>query len=311
MDEITNINNKLSLGNFYFDKTGLTVTGSPTFEEWQNCGDFLRQAEKSVQFWIGDWLNYGEKKYGETYSQALEITDYEYDTLRKTKYVSNQIEIGRRRPNLSFSHHQEVAPLSPYEQDKWLDRAENEGLTRNELRQEIRGSKLVEIELPAGKYSVIYADPPWQYENSGFNQSAESQYPTMSLEQICNLKINELAGEPCVLFLWATSPLLPGAFDVMEAWGFEYKASMVWVKDKAPGIGWWINTKHEHLLIGTYGGNAHPLIKLDSVFYDGVKEHSQKPECVYVDIEKMYNGRKIELFARNKRANWDSWGNQL
>ena len=109
MDKLTSIDNKLSLGNFYFDKTGLVVTGSPTFEEWQNCGDFLKQAEKSVQFWIGDWLNYGENKYGETYSQALNDTDYELKTLQQTKWVSGKIETSRRREHLSFSHHVEVA----------------------------------------------------------------------------------------------------------------------------------------------------------------------------------------------------------
>ena len=103
MDKLTNIDNKLSLGNFYFDKTGLTVTGSPTFEEWQNCGDFLKQAERSVQFWIGDWLNYGEKKYGETYSQVLDGVDYEEKTLRNSKWVSSRVELSRRRDNLSFS----------------------------------------------------------------------------------------------------------------------------------------------------------------------------------------------------------------
>ncbi|MDA2921099.1 hypothetical protein MYX76_16680 [Desulfobacterota bacterium AH_259_B03_O07] len=71
------------------------------------------------RFWLGDWLNYGERKYGEKYSQALEQTDYEYDTLRKFGYVSDRVEIGNRFPELDWTHHMVVAPLEPKEQIKW------------------------------------------------------------------------------------------------------------------------------------------------------------------------------------------------
>ena len=136
MDKLTNIDNKLSLGNFYFDKTGLVVTGSPTFEEWQNCGEFLKQAEKSVQFWIGDWLNYGEKKYGETYSQAIDITGQEYQTIANQKWVSSKVEFSLRRENLSFGHHALVASMPPSEQDNWLNIKE-----KNNGRQESKSTR--------------------------------------------------------------------------------------------------------------------------------------------------------------------------
>lgn len=89
--------------------------------------------------------------------------------------------------------------------------------------------------LPVGKYSVILADPPWQYSNSGFNESAESQYPTMPTDKICEMAelVNGWSTPETVLFLWATNPLLPDALKVLEAWGFAYKTNMAWVKDKA------------------------------------------------------------------------------
>ena len=162
-----------------------------------------------------------------------------------------------------------------------------------------------------GKYEVIYADPPWQYSNSGFDESAESHYPTMSLDELKELRISSLAAEPCVLFLWVTSPLLPDGLEVMDAWGFEYKTNRVWIKPSAPSMGWWLRTKHELLLVGTANGLAHPRDMVDSVIQAPVTEHSRKPEQVYVDIERCYLGSKIELFARNERPGWNAWGNEV
>lgn len=166
--------------------------------------------------------------------------------------------------------------------------------------------------IPAGKYSIIYADPPWRYDNSGFTQSAESHYPTMTNQEIYNLPVAKLAHDDCVLYLWATSPLLDIAFDAIKNWRFEYKASRVWIKNRAPGIGWWLNTYHEHLLICTRGNPRIPAEKLDSVIYNDVAQHSKKPEQVYLDIEAAHpSTKKVELFARNKRDGWQSWGAEL
>ncbi len=183
------------------------------------------------------------------------------------------------------------------------------GILQEKKRNEIYEEKL-KPKIMTGKYQVIYADPPWSYNNSGFDQSAASQYPTMTIEEIKLLPVNSICQNDSVLFLWATSPLLPEALEVIKEWGFQYKASMIWVKNKAPTIGWWVNTKHELLLIASKDIN-HPIKKFDSVFYADVKQHSQKPEYVYEMIEEMYHGSKIELFARNKRDKWTVWGNEI
>ena len=112
--------------------------------------------------------------------------------------------------------------------------------------------------LPLGKYHVIYADPPWEYANSGFNQSAGNQYPTMSLDKICALDVRSFTGPDCALLLWVTAPMLSDGLKVIEAWGFEYKTNFVWVKDKAPGMGWHLTTFHEHLLLATVGTMMPP-----------------------------------------------------
>jgi N6-adenosine-specific RNA methylase IME4 len=183
----------------------------------------------------------------------------------------------------------------------------------DEIKKEQRMQMQAEMrtrELPEGKYQVIYADPPWEYKNSGFTQSAASIYPTMPIDDICNLKVADLAADSCVLFMWATSPLLPEALKVMEAWGFTYKASRVWVKNRAPGIGWWVHTYHEFLLIGSKGENLHPSEPMHSIITGDVTVHSKKPHSVYADIETNYPGPYIELFARNDRDGWGNWGNE-
>ena len=167
--------------------------------------------------------------------------------------------------------------------------------------------------LPEGKFSVILADPPWQYNNSGFSQSAESHYPTMPTDDICKMsdQVETWSTPETVLFLWATNPLLPDALKVMEAWGFAYKTNMVWIKTRSVGIGWYLNSKHELLLIGAKRNSPHPTIKPDSYFNAMHASHSRKPVETYDLIESMYSGPKLEMFCRTPMRGWSSHGNEI
>jgi len=192
-----------------------------------------------------------------------------------------------------------------------IDRvAHGQRISTSEARRILHSLKMHDAPPLEGKYTVVYADPPWKYDNTGFSSSADAHYPQMTVEELKDLPIADIAGEPCVLMLWATSPLLPEALEVMGAWGFEYKANRVWRKPSAPMMGWWVRTKHELLLIGTANGLAHPTDMVDSIIKAPVTEHSEKPEVVYEDIEHCYPGSKIELFARKARDGWTSWGNE-
>lgn len=167
--------------------------------------------------------------------------------------------------------------------------------------------------MPEGKYSVILADPPWQYSNSGFSQSAESHYPTMPTDDICKMsdQVETWSTPETVLFLWATNPLLPDALKVMEAWGFAYKTNIVWIKTRSVGIGWYLNSKHELLLIGVKINSPHPTIKPDSYFNAPHASHSRKPVETYDLIESMYSGPKLEMFCRTPMAGWAAHGNEI
>lgn len=311
---------KIDDNKFKFNSIGLSIAGSPSIEEWKDCGKFLKQADKAVQMWIGDWLNYGELKWKETYIQAAIETGYELQTLRNYKYVASSVDSSRRRDKLEFSHYAEVAKLPPQQQEKLLDKAEKEELSVRDLRREVQSivNHKKTVELPSGKYRVIYADPPWQY-SSGDQHSNEQQetvlgthYPSMSIQELCNLPIKDMAMDDSVLFMWVTSPLLAECFDVIKAWGFQYKASIVWNKD-AHNVGHYVSVRHEFLLICTRGSCLPDTDKLyPSVITEKRTEHSKKPEIFRNMIDAMYPiGKRVELFARTETKGWEVWSNEL
>ena len=204
--------------------------------------------------------------------------------------------------------------LQAYDKYPKLDQIpEGKNISWNKLiTKYLPAQKKSKIKLPAGKYQIIYADPPWQFDNSGFEQSAASKYPTMSTKEICDMPVAELSKENAVLFLWATNAMLEDALEVIKGWGFQYKSNIVWIKDKAPGMGWFTQSKHELLLIAVSGEGLHPMFKPQSWIEGKVTKHSKKPEVFYKTIEKMYPKQKyVELFARNKRNNWTVWGNEV
>jgi N6-adenosine-specific RNA methylase IME4 len=189
---------------------------------------------------------------------------------------------------------------------------------KREINRKERVEKIVESTAQPiegiGKFPVIYADPPWRYDFSkSTSRDIENQYPTMDIDDICELNVQAIANDDCVLFIWATNPKLIEALRVIESWGFEYKTNMVWVKDKI-GMGYYARQQHELLLIATKGALpvSEPGNRVSSVIEAKRGEHSKKPDCVYEIIERMYpDYSKVELFARGNRVGWEVWGNQV
>src|SRR5262245_21465670 len=168
---------------------------------------------------------------------------------------------------------------------------------------------------PEAEYGVIYADPPWRFEpynrETGMDRSADNHYPTMTIADIMDLTVP--AADDCVLFLWATSAMLPEALDIMEAWDLEYKTHIIWLKDRI-GTGYWARNQHELLLIGTRGDIPAPAPgeQPTSVIKAPVGKHSAKPDVFRKLIEDMFPSLpRIEMFARGAPAmGWDTWGNE-
>jgi N6-adenosine-specific RNA methylase IME4 len=170
--------------------------------------------------------------------------------------------------------------------------------------------------LPDKKYGVILADPGWQFETwgeeTGQDRAAANHYLVQTTAEIRAIPVAKIAADDCVLYLWATVPMLHDALDVMAAWEFEYVSSMVWVKTRI-GTGYWARNQHELLLIGTKGKPAMPTqIAPSSVIVADRGAHSEKPVEFIEMIEKSYPDLpKIELNRRGPaRPGWDAHGNE-
>lgn len=181
--------------------------------------------------------------------------------------------------------------------------------TREIKKQEIAKT----VDWPEGKYRVIYADPPWSYGNTQPDYQTEQRdhYPTMELKDICALPVKDLALDNAVLFIWVTSPTLEESFQVIKGWGFKYKASFIWDK-VGHNMGHYNSVRHEFLLIAVRGSCQPDVHKLfDSVVSEKREGHSKKPTAFYDIIDTIYpHGPRIELFARNERKGWNSYGHQ-
>ena len=173
------------------------------------------------------------------------------------------------------------------------------------------------------KYSTIYADPPWRFQNRTGKVAPEhkrlNRYETMTLKDIMELPVEQVAAEKSHLYLWVPNALLPDSLAVMQAWGFKYKGNMIWEKvrkDGQPdgrGVGFYFRNVTEILLFGIRGENNRTLAPARSqvnLIRTQKREHSRKPDEIIPIIEQCSPGSFLELFARDDREGWDMWGNQ-
>lgn len=178
-------------------------------------------------------------------------------------------------------------------------------------------------ELPQRAYRVVAADPPWKF--SGGKKGRPQHYPRMSLPAICALPVRDLVHpDGARLLLWTTMPMLQRSFEVMSAWGFRYSTARVWAKlwpsedemfiypdSLARGTGYEVIGNCEILLIGKRG-RPQPIRgkKPASLFFARRREHSRKPDCFMDEMTGLFDGPRLEMFARERRAGWDAFGNQ-
>jgi len=170
------------------------------------------------------------------------------------------------------------------------------------------------------KYQIIYADPPWRFRvwnrDTGLGRAAEAHYPTMEFANIKSLTIP--SDKNSVLFLWAYSPQLPEALELIKAWGFEFKTvAFTWAKTFQSGkpyfgLGYWTRAGSEICLLATKGKNKRVSAAVPQLLIAPTREHSRKPDEIRDRIvELMGDLPRIELFARQKTDGWDVWGNEV
>lgn len=171
-------------------------------------------------------------------------------------------------------------------------------------------------------YSIIYADPPWDFRGYDLKKEARyvgNKYEVQGIEWIKSLSVADISADDCILFLWVTMPKLNEVMAVIEAWGFEYKTvAFTWVKrnKKSPswfwGMGRWTRSNAELCLIATKGNPKRISASVHSVIESPIEGHSKKPDEVRERIVQLCGDvPRIELFAREKVAGWDAWGNEI
>lgn len=175
----------------------------------------------------------------------------------------------------------------------------------------------------AGRFGTILADPPWQFANRTGKMAPEhkrlARYPTLALDEICEIPVANAAAETSHLYLWVPNALLPDGLRVLAAWGFQYKSNIVWQKirkDGGPdgrGVGFYFRNVTELVLFGVRGKNARTRDAgrtQVNIINAQKREHSRKPDEMYPLIEECSSGPYLELFARGTRPGWTAWGNQ-
>lgn len=168
------------------------------------------------------------------------------------------------------------------------------------------------------KFGAVLADPPWRF-NAGGSKAVTNQYNCMALADIQNLPVGDIADNDCLLFMWATAPMIPHALETMTAWGFRYTSMLAWAKQSKTGKRWSFGTGYrfrnaaEFMILASKGKPPCLSRNTRNLIVAPVREHSRKPDNQYSVVDALAGDvPKIELFARQQwhGKNWHAWGNQ-
>jgi N6-adenosine-specific RNA methylase IME4 len=162
--------------------------------------------------------------------------------------------------------------------------------------------------IPTGPFRVLVIDPPWPWEGLRPDDRGRCPYPDMTLDAIRALPVGDLAHEDCIVWLWAPNSFLHQAFHILDHWGFEDKGVLTWVKNSL-GLGRWLRGQTEQCLLGVRGEPKLARLRSQGTALFAPKHgHSRKPDEFYSMVESLCPGSKLEMFSRQSRAGWQSWG---
>jgi N6-adenosine-specific RNA methylase IME4 len=251
-----------------------------------------------------------ESKPIETRQEVAKIANVSHDTIAKVKKIeANATPEVKARLNTGTMSINEA-----YKEIKKEEKIEERKEDIKKQLEDIESGKLPEL---WGKYEVIAIDPPWAYEEKGglssndFNPEitrGTTTYPTMKVNQIKEIDLP--LTDNSVVFLWTTHAFLKDAFDILEHWNLKYKATLVWDKEKM-GMGRTIRLQCEFCLIAFKGNPIFNGSSERDIIRESRREHSRKPEAFYQYVERATIGRKLEYFSREKRTNWEIYGNEV
>lgn len=308
-----------------------TPIGKPTPEETQHALSFADGLHDSSPFWIADIVHYVSENtaWGEKASQITAATGYATQTAYNLASTMRRVEQEERELAPSVEHAKIVAKLPKGEQRRWLKKATREGWGKRELDQELKASQKRGVisgtaEL-TGMFRVWSIDFPWKYNQAQPSKVGQrSVYPGMTLAE--GMKMGDQIKAHCtrnaVAFFWVTAPMLyyatepdlgPDPYRLIRSWGFTPKTGGVWDKVEH-NFGHYLSIRHEHLIIATRGSCTpdRPTPMLDSIFVERKSDiHSEKPKAARKYIERLYDGPRVEMFAREQHRDWTCWGNQV
>lgn len=299
--------------------------GRPSIDDTAGALEFTSAAHEVSPYWVGDILAHAESRddWKDKFDQLMTVTGLAEQTLHNLASIARHVDAPVRDAAPSFSHARTVQKLEPKEQLRWMKKAKTEGWQVRELDLELkaaakrvvaRGSADLE-----GMFRVWYVDCPWLYgQKQPSKTGAQTHYRGMTIEQLVKMgdAVQAHTTKNAVGFFWVTAPLLyenPGPREVIEAWGFTPKTGIVWDK-VMHNFGNYVSVRHEHLIIATRGSCTpdRPTPMPDSVVTERRTDlHSEKPAVFRKLIEKLYDGPRVEMFARSQHKGWTAWGDQV
>lgn len=207
----------------------------------------------------------------------------------------------------------EVTVTSAYKEIKKEEKKEERIELINKQINEIEAGNLPELE---GLFDVISVDPPWNYEGENKKETSfdsvgrrvANPYPEMSTEEIKKIQLPLM--KDSIVFLWTTHKFLPDALEILKEWNLEYKATLVWNKEKM-GMGAWFRMQCEFCLVGIKGKPYWQNTKYRDILNESRREHSRKPDSFFTMVEEITLGRRLEYFSREKRKGWEVFGNDI
>lgn len=245
-----------------------------------------------------------------SFKEIGKVANVSHDTIAKVKKIE-AVATPEVKEKLNTG---QMSINEAYKEIKKEEKIEERKEDIKKQLEDIESGKLPEL---WGKYEVIAIDPPWAYEEKGglssndFNPEitrGTTTYPTMKVNQIKEIDLP--LTDNSVVFLWTTHAFLKDAFDILEHWNLKYKATLVWDKEKM-GMGRTIRLQCEFCLIAFKGNPIFNGSSERDIIREARREHSRKPEAFYQYVERSTIGRKLEYFSREKRTNWEIYGNEV
>lgn len=267
-------------------------------------------------------LTNAEKLKGEMSALTNCVEKNTVSSWRRSIEVMDSLPLECTYVHLQPSHAREIARHAPKESwPEWVGSCETNKWTVAQLRSVLLAAKAsttheaAQSSAPTGQYSTIVVDPPWSYSNKSgrHGSSANADYiqdRTMTLDEVTLFDIQRWVAPECHLYLWATDAYVGHVYTITEAWGFDAKATLVWVKDRF-GMGNYYRHQHELCVFAVRGKMRLSRMNASTVFNAPITKHSEKPEEFYRLVESCSPGPYLDVFARKKRAGWDVFGDEV